>query len=189
MAAGEESDADLMRRVVEGDERAFGALMRRHKEAVYRVARRQLGDAEEAFDIVQQVFVSAWRNAERYDPARSLPAWLFAITVNACRDQRRRRAVRSFFFRAAPLDGPGAAQVADEAERIDARTERREALQRVEAAIAALPEALREAFLLYAMEGLSQKEAAEALRVSPKAVETRVARARRLIKAQLGIEE
>jgi RNA polymerase sigma-70 factor (ECF subfamily) len=189
VTAGEDSDADLMRRSADGDERAFGALMRRHKEAVYRVARRQLGDAEEAFDIVQQVFVSAWRNARRYDPERSLTVWLFRITVNACRDRHRRRAVRSFFFRAMPLEGPGAAQVADEDEGIEARIESRDQLARAEAAIAALPGSLREAFLLFAVEGLSQKEAAEALAVSPKAVEMRVARARRLIKAALGIED
>jgi RNA polymerase sigma-70 factor (ECF subfamily) len=188
VAHGEDSDADLMRRAADGDERAFGAVMRRYKEAVYRVARRHLADADEAFDIVQQVFVSAWRHADRFDPARSLPAWLFAITVNACRDRRRRRAVRSFFFRAARLDDAGV-QVADEAERIEVRAESRQELMRVEAAIAALPDALREAFVLFAVEGLSQREVAEALKVSPKAVELRVARARRRIKAQLGIED
>jgi len=185
--ADPDSDAHLARLAAAGDARAFAVLMRRHKEAVYRVARRHLGDRDEAFDVVQDVFVAAWRHLHRFDPARPLAPWLFRIAVNACRDRRRRRTVRSFFF-AAPLAGPGAVQVADESERIEARAESREELKRVEAAIAALSEGVREAFLLYVVEGLSQQEVAEALKVSPKAVETRVARARRQIKAQLGIE-
>lgn len=182
----DDSDAALMRRAAEGDERAFTAVMRRHKEAVYRVARRHLGDADEAFDVVQDVFVSAWRNIARYDPERPLHAWLFRIAVNACRDRHRRRAVRSFFFGAAPLEGPAGARLADEAEQVEQRTIDRDLLRRVDAAIAALPEKAREAFLLCVVEGLPQKEAADLLGVSVKAVETRVARARRLISEQLG---
>lgn len=183
-----DSDAALARRAVGGDERAFTALMRRHKEAVYRVARRHLGDADEAFDVVQDVFVSAWRNLARYDPARPLRTWLYRIAVNACRDRHRRRAVRSFFFRAAPLDAPGSVQVVDEAARVEDRVADRDALRRLEAAIAELPDATREAFLLHVIEGLPQKEVAEALGVTVKAVETRVARARRLLAEQMDRE-
>jgi RNA polymerase sigma factor (sigma-70 family) len=185
---GGDSDAALARRAAQGDERAFTALMRRHKEAVYRVARRHLGDADEAYDVVQDVFVSAWRNIDRYDPERPLPTWLFRIAVNACRDRHRRRAVRSFFFRAAPIEGPASAKVVDETERVEDRAVDRDQLRRVEAAIAELPEGAREAFLLCVVEGLPQKEAADVLGVTVKAVETRVARARRLLSEQLDDE-
>ena len=188
MSADADSDAALATRAAGGDDRAFTARMRRHKEAVYRVARRHLADADEAFDIVQEVFVSAWRNIGRYDPERPLTTWLFRITVNACRDRHRRRAVRSFFYRAAPMDGARAVQVADDAQRVEEHVIDREELRRVERAIAKLPARSREAFLLYAVEGLSQAEVAEALGVSVKAVETRVARARRLLAEALDRE-
>ncbi|MGD2131613.1 MAG: RNA polymerase sigma factor [Maricaulaceae bacterium] len=188
MSANVDSDAALAKRAAQGDERAFTALMRRHKEAVYRVARRHLGDADEAFDVVQEVFVSAWRNIARYDPERPLTTWLFRITVNACRDRHRRRAVRSFFYRAAPMDTPSSVQVSDDSQRVEDHVIDREELRRVERAIGELPERPREAFLLYAVEGLSQAEVADALGVSVKAVETRVARARRLLTEMLDRE-
>jgi RNA polymerase sigma-70 factor (ECF subfamily) len=97
--------------------------------------------------------------------------------------------VRAFFFRAAPLDGPDAVQVADMSAGADVQTESRQELARAEAAIAALPDGLKEAFLLFAVEGLSQKEAAEALGISAKAVELRVFRARKQIKAAMGSED
>jgi len=56
-----DTDAALATRAAAGDERAFTALMRRHKETVYRVARQHIGDADEAYDVVQDVFVSAWQ--------------------------------------------------------------------------------------------------------------------------------
>jgi RNA polymerase sigma-70 factor (ECF subfamily) len=182
----EESDAAVAGRATAGEHRAFTELMRRHKAAVYRIAWRHLGDADEAFDVVQDVFVKAWRSLDRYDPERPFSTWLFRITVNACRDRLRRRAVRSFFFGAASLDEPHAAQVADDSASPEARTAERENLRRVVAALARVPAGAREAFLLCAVEGLSHREAAEALGVTIKAVETRVARARKQIADELG---
>jgi len=174
-----DTDAALATRAAAGDERAFTALMRRHKETVYRVARQHIGDADEAYDVVQDVFVSAWRHLDQYDPTRLLSTWLYRITVNKCRDRHRRKVVRAFFFRAAPMDGPTAVQVVDETERVEDRAVDRDELRRVAAEIARLPVGTREAFVLNVVEGLPQKEVAEVLGVSVKSVETRVARARR----------
>ncbi len=163
--------------------------MRRHKDAVYQVARRNLADSDEALDVVQEVFVAAWRNIKKFDPERPMAAWLFRIAVNACRDRHRRRAVRAFFFRATPLDEPGARNVADVNERTEDRVMARDELRRLAHEIERLPQGAREAFVLNVIEGLSQGEAADALGVTVKAVETRVARARRLLAERLDIDE
>jgi RNA polymerase sigma-70 factor (ECF subfamily) len=173
-----ESDGELASRAATGDERAFTLLMRKHKEGLYRLVRRYVGDADEAYDLLQESFAAAWRGLDRYDPARPFEVWLRRVALNKCRDWSRRRFVRrlvrgvgaeSAELEAAP--DPGASP---EAALVDA-----EALRRLDRAVADLPPALKEPLILTALEGLSQQEAAALLGVSVKAVETRVYRARR----------
>jgi RNA polymerase sigma-70 factor (ECF subfamily) len=172
-------DAVLAARAIKGDRSAFNHIVRRHQEPLYRFIRRYVGDADEAYDLLQESFVSAWQAIGRYDPARPAATWLRRIALNKCRDWGRRRAVRRFFYGAATLDeaqaAPDAGSSAIEEESNDA------ALTSLDRAIAALPGQLKEPLLLTAFEGLSQAAAAEALGISAKAVETRVYRARKLI--------
>jgi RNA polymerase sigma-70 factor (ECF subfamily) len=93
-----ESDAELVRRARAGEERAYTLLMRRHKEALYRFARRYTGDSDEAYEIVQLTFISAWQALARFDTGRAFDTWLRAIALNKCRDKARRAKVRGFFF-------------------------------------------------------------------------------------------
>ena len=176
MPPPERDDATLVAAALAGDDRAFTDLMRRYKEPLFRFVRRYVGDADEANDIVQESFVAAWAALGGFDVARPVAVWLRRIALNKCRDWGRRRQVRQFFYAAMPLDSPvvrtlalvdGDERAADEAN-----------LGRLDAAIAALPRALKEALLLTAFEGMSHKLAAGVLGVSPKAVENRVHRAR-----------
>lgn len=188
MSDDDVSDIALVRRTVDGDQAAFNAIMHRYKERVFRIARRSLDDPDEAYDATQEVFVSAWRNLTRFDEARSLLAWLAKITINECRDRRRRRAVRAFFFRAAPIDGPEAARLADDDQLVERTVMARDELRQAQREIAALPDNLREAFILCVIEEMPQKEVAAILGVSVKAVETRVARARRVLTIRSSIQ-
>lgn len=169
-----ESDGALARRAAAGERAAFNSLARRYQEPLYRFIRRYVGDADEAYDLLQETLVAAWQALGRYDANRPALAWLRRIALNKCRDWGRRRAVRQFFFRAAPLEAAGATMAASTADE-DA------ALSRLDEAVAALPGQLKEPLLLTAFEGMSQHEAAEALGLTVKAVETRVYRARRLL--------
>jgi RNA polymerase sigma-70 factor (ECF subfamily) len=82
----------LVDRCVAGDEQAQAALYRAYVDTVYRLALWLLGEPSEAEEVAQDVFVRAFRALGRYDPARaSLGAWLRAITLNRCRNARRRR--------------------------------------------------------------------------------------------------
>ncbi len=177
---GDAIDAGLAARAWAGDQRAFGELMGRHKAWVYRFIRRHQPDAEEAYDILQETFTSAWGALRRYDPERPFHVWLRRIALNKCRDRARKAMVRRALFGSIGL---GAAaeppDVADPGPRPDTAAGANEAVQRLEAAIAALPGQLREPLVLTALEGMSQKEAAELLGVNVKVIETRIYRARK----------
>ncbi|RYY29484.1 MAG: RNA polymerase sigma factor [Sphingomonadales bacterium] len=150
--------------------------MERHREAVYRIVRGHVGDAEEALDVTQASFVSAFAALRRYDRARPFRAWLVRIALNKCHDWARRKRVRRFLAYALPF---GVAEdMADSAPGTETEVADREALSRAMTAIAALPDTLKEPLLLHAVEGWSQAETASILGISAKAVETRIYRAR-----------
>lgn len=158
----------------DGDEAAFAEIMRRHRAAIYRLVAICSGDPEEALDLTQDSFVAAYRNLARYDSSRPLRPWLSAIALNRCRDWRRRQRVRAMFLwddasaTAAPDDSPNPEAIAGD----------RHALDALRQEIARLPAKLRDVLVLRTIEGLSQAETAEALGITIKAVETRLARAR-----------
>jgi RNA polymerase sigma-70 factor (ECF subfamily) len=180
----EPSDQALTARSVKGEQAAFAILMRRHKGWLYRFVRRYVTDGEEAYDVLQESFASAWAALTRYDPDRPFEIWLRRIALNKCRDRARKAAVRRalFGFVGASEHRP---EVADPARGADSETASRQALARLEAAVAALPRGLKEPLVLTALEGLSHKEAGEILGLNPKAVETRVYRARKQLAAML----
>lgn len=178
-ARPDDSDAALAARAVKGDRPAFNRIVQRYQEPLYRFIRRYVGDADEAYDLLQETFVSAWQALSRYDPARPAATWLRRIALNKCRDWGRRRAVRRFFYGATSLEGSPAA--ADAAASVTVDDSNETALTHLDRAIATLPTQLKEPLLLTAFEGLSQIAAGEALGISAKAVETRVYRARKLL--------
>lgn len=176
MPADRMDDATAVAAALAGRQVGFGALMAAHREPVFRMIRGHLGSEADALDLTQEAFVAAFLALRRYDPARPFRGWILRIALNKCRDWSRRRAVRRFFTFAAPIDA--AIAVADEGQGPeDALASQRE-VAHIHAAIAALPDTLKEPLLLCALEGLSQDEAAAILGVSRKAVETRIYRAR-----------
>jgi RNA polymerase sigma-70 factor (ECF subfamily) len=179
-AADDGSDAGLVRQASAGDKIAFTTLIRCHQESLYRFIRRYVGDADEAYDLVQETFVSAWEALARFDRARPFEPWLRRIALNKCRDWSRRRSVRRFFYGARNIDTPGiqVAAPSPSHEDLDEQVDREHTLRQLDAAIASLPPALKEPLILTVFDGCTQQEAADALGISAKAVETRVRRAR-----------
>lgn len=176
--ADAEEDAAVRLRAAGGERHAFSLLMRETQQPVHRYIRRYVGDEGEALDLLQETYASAWLAIRRYDPARPFEAWVRRIALNKCRDWSRRRAVRRFFTSALSVEHPSARAVADTAPDPAARSEQREATAALEQALAELSPQLREALLLTTTEGLSQREAADLIGVTPKTIETRVYRAR-----------
>ncbi|PIB92819.1 RNA polymerase sigma factor [Caulobacter sp. FWC2] len=174
-------DAELARAAASGDERAYAELVRRHKDGLYRLLRRYVGDPDDAYEAAHEAFIAAWSALPRYDPNRPFGAWLKTIAINKARDRARRLAVRRFFFGSKSLEDSGALEVEDGGEAADATvmaTQRRGALDQ---AIAGLPDGLRGPLILTALEGCSHQEAGDILGLSAKTVEMRAYRARKLL--------
>src|SRR5436305_4769963 len=87
-------DRALLARHVDGDRAAFGELVRRHQDRLWRVALRTLGNPDDAADAVQDALVSAYRAAAAYRGEAAVTTWLHRIVVNACLDLVRRRNAR-----------------------------------------------------------------------------------------------
>ena len=180
-------DADLARLAAAGDDRAFGTLVRRHQHDLFRLLRRYLGSADEAQEAAHEAFLAAWGALRRYDPERPFGAWLRTIAINKARDRGRRIAVRRRLFGESPPGETAGPAWRDPAPLSDEALIEREGLASLERAITQLPRALKEPLLLTVLEGLSHKEAAEALGLSAKSIETRVYRARKRLAEQLAI--
>ncbi|WP_419815882.1 RNA polymerase sigma factor [Glacieibacterium sp.] len=179
------TDGELATLALAGRDRAFAEIMQRHRGALYRIVVGNVGDPDEALDLVQESFLSAHRALSRYDETRSMRGWLATIAVNKCRDWGRRRAVRRVFAFARRIDDV-AEQVPIDLPGQDVTTADRQDLAKVAHAVTELPEKLRETLVLRAIEGLSQAEVAAILGISDKAVETRLYRARAALSRAVG---
>ena len=169
----EPSDAELLRRHVTGDAEAFGQLFLRHRDRLWAVALRTMGDADEAADALQDAMISAFRRAADFRGDSAVTTWLHRIVVNACLDRMRRRAARPV---AGDLDllarTPQAAPDQDVA--LD-----------VLAALRTLVPDQRAALVMVDMLGYSVADTAEILGVSPGTVKSRCARGRARLLPQL----
>src|SRR5690348_6266517 len=173
----DDSDEALMLRVARGDERAFQLLSRRHTPVMLGLARRILGNAAEAEDVVQEAFIRVWTYAPRWRPLALFRTWLTRIVVNLCLDRKRRAPWVELEAAGDLIDpAPGAGEKAesDERERI------------VDAAIDKLPLRQRSAIVLTYTEGMSNAEVAEILDTSVSAVETLLVRGKQNLRRALG---
>jgi len=181
---GPASDDDLVRRYLEGDADAFAALVERHRDRVFRVCLRILGDAEDAADAAQDAFVSALRKLGTFRGDALFTTWLHRVAVNACYDVLRRRARQPSLRAVGPDDdpwpefGPAAPDHADEvAGGLDAA-----------GALARVPEEFRVAVVLADVEDLPYEEIARILDVPVGTVKSRVHRGRLALARAMGLD-
>lgn len=169
------SDSELLRRHAHGDHEAFGLLFTRHRNRLWAVALRTLGDREEAADALQEAMISAFRRAGSFRGDSAVTTWLHRIVVNACLDRVRRRAARPGVPAGdeRSLDGLalGAAEPADPAADLAAALD-------VDAALRMLPYEQRAALVLVDMLGYPVQAAADMLGVSVGTIKSRCARGR-----------
>ncbi|SDD72057.1 RNA polymerase sigma factor SigM [Streptomyces prasinopilosus] len=169
------SDQDLLTRHVEGDPEAFGELVRRHRDRLWAVALRTLGDREEAADAVQDALVSAYRAAHTFRGQSAVTTWLHRITVNACLDRARKTASR----KTSPVeDTERLDQLLEPHESASAPAERNDLHRQLIEAMGTLPPDQRAALVLVDMQGYPVAEAARILDVPTGTVKSRCARGR-----------
>ncbi|WP_098007563.1 RNA polymerase sigma factor SigM [Streptomyces sp. sk226] len=169
------SDSELLARHVAGDPDAFGELVRRHRDRLWAVALRTLGDREEAADAVQDALVKAFRAAHTFRGQSAVTTWLHRITVNACLDRVRKAASR----RTSPVDDPERLdQLLEPHESAEAPAVRQDLHRQLQKALDTLPAEQRAALVLVDMQGYPVAEAAEILEVPSGTVKSRCARGR-----------
>lgn len=180
--AGERGAARaLLAAAQRGDAAAQAEIFDSHKQLVARQIQRMTGDASAVDDLVQEVFISAFASLPGFRGDAQLQTWLHTIAVNKVRnwwDASRRRHAREERATRAPA-GP-VSTPHDE-------LEHREHLDRLYAALGALPDPLREAFTLRAIERMSLKEASDVLGIPISTVSYRTRRAEKLLCKALGI--
>jgi RNA polymerase sigma-70 factor (ECF subfamily) len=179
-------DGELVERWRAGDEVAFESLVRRHERRVFGVVLRMLGNREEAEDVAQEVFLNLHRNGHRFRKEARFSTFVYRVAVNAAlnrqRSLRRRRArVEGLMQRQeSGHDLPYTPRGPEDAV---LGNELRAKLQRE---ILELAEALRAPLVLHDVEGLPYAEIARILRVAEGTVKSRIHRARRALRRQLG---
>lgn len=177
MAAIDDPDEDLVRRVGRGDPAAIQALVARKLPRVLALAQRMLGDAVEAEDVAQDAMLRAWRQAPRWKPGRAkFDTWLHRVALNLCYDRLRRR-------REIPTDAPP--DRPDDGPAPDRGLEAADTGARVNAALARLPDRQREALVLCHYQELGNIEAAAAMEISVEALESLLSRGRRALRQAL----
>ncbi|WP_405972968.1 RNA polymerase sigma factor SigM [Streptomyces sp. NBC_00988] len=168
-------DDELLARHVAGDPDAFGELVRRHRDRLWAVALRTLGDREEAADAVQDALVSAYRAAHTFRGQSAVTTWLHRITVNACLDRARKAASR----KTSPVDDTERLeQLLEPHESASAPAERNDLHRQLLEALGTLPPDQRAALVLVDMQGYPVAEAARMLDVPTGTVKSRCARGR-----------
>jgi RNA polymerase sigma-70 factor, ECF subfamily len=183
LAHREYSDAETIQQVLDGNTAMFELLMRRYNERVYRAARSIVRDEQEAEDVMQQAYVNAFAHLRQFNGSAQFSTWLTKIAINeALARVRRRGRYEAFdddlsnvepFMSSNPAHGPERQAFAGELRGL------------LEWAIDALPDGMREVFVLREVEGLSTFEVAECLAVSEDVVKTRLSRGRAALRRVL----
>lgn len=180
-----EDDVDLMLRVKLGDAEAFNQLMDRHQRTVVNLIFRFTGDAENAEDLAQEVFLRIYRAAPRYEPKAKFFTYLYQVTLNLCRNERERNSRR----KATSLDSRGgddkAWEIADPEVGAETLVQRQEVAAQVQAAIQQLPQEQRQLLLLQRFQDLGYEELAEVTAQTVSAVKAKLHRARLALKKKL----
>jgi RNA polymerase sigma-70 factor, ECF subfamily len=186
------SDAVLVLRARAGDEAAFAGLVRRYERALFNYIRRIVGNAADAEDLFQDVFLRVFSNLNGFDVKKPFRPWLYRIATNRCRDHLRYRKLR----RTLSLSYAPEAGVATLAERVPASNPdpsvaaaEGELQERLEGALAALPLKHRTVFIMARYDGMPYEEIAASLGIPVGTVKSRMNKAVRDLTRAVEVDE
>ncbi|MCP4682677.1 MAG: sigma-70 family RNA polymerase sigma factor [Desulfobacterales bacterium] len=186
-----QDDAALIKAFQAGDKHAFDDLVIRHKDNIFNLCYRFLGDYEEANDCAQETFIKAYQSLKKFRFGSSFSTWLFRIGVNTCKNRLKSLDYR-FKKKTRRLDNPDMAnggnpsiQIADESPSPMIKLEKKERSILIQKAIDSLPKAKKTMIVLRDIEGLPYNEIAEITRFNLGTVKSRLARARSDLRKKL----
>lgn len=185
------SESDLLEGLRRGDPAAYRQFVEMNSASVYNVALKLLGDEQEAEDVLQETFMSAFQAIDSFEARSKLSTWLYRIAYNASLMRlRKRKQMTTFSLDRPPLDEDlaevsASRQLVDWSAVPDDELLTAEAREEMDRAIAELPEPLRSTFVLRDIQGLSGAETAEVLGITVQAVKTRLHRARMRLRDRL----
>ncbi len=182
------SDADdklAMERLRNSDDLALNEIMGRWTPRLGAYLTRLLGNEADASDILQETFVAVYRSRTRYQPKAKFSTWIFGIASNLARQKLRWRKRHPEVALELESEEPTAIQQDQFAESPSIKVQSYETASIVRSAVLSLPTELREALVLSSYEGLPQADIAKILGCSTKAIETRIYRARQLLRKML----
>jgi RNA polymerase sigma-70 factor (ECF subfamily) len=195
-AAAQLSDEVLVGRARGKDEAAFEELVNRYEDKLYRLAMRFVRNETDAQEILQEAFLSAWRNLPTFEGRAQFGSWMYRVTVNAAlmllRSRNRHPEVAvddvdpAALNEAVAENGQMMRSSSDWSQRPDEQLQSGEIRKHIQASVDVLPESLRTVFLLRDVEEMSTEDTAELLGLSVPAVKTRLHRARLVLREAIG---
>lgn len=176
-------EKDLVRASKQGDEEAFASLVKKYRVKVFNLAFSLTRDRDTADDLAQEVFIKAYFALPRFELRSEFGTWLYRITINHFRDFLR----KTGRMKRLSLDEIKESSIPQEDETMKREKERTEENRKkiVQQAIQILPEKHQVILTLRDIQGLSYEEITEILRISPGTVDSRLHRARKLLREKL----
>ncbi|PYQ97572.1 MAG: RNA polymerase subunit sigma-24 [Acidobacteria bacterium] len=172
------SAEDLVARCQAGDVEAFETIYRQHASRLYTLACRMAGSPEDGEDLLQEIFLQAYRKLGSFKGDATLGTWLYRLALNHCLDYVRSRRAKMNKLTSA-IEGEIACEPAARRETPIARLDLERAVER-------LPEGCREAFVLHDVEGFDHKEVGRLLGIAEGTSKSQVFKARMKLRALLG---
>ncbi len=182
-------DNALVSAYLEGNEDAFEALVYRYQDKLVNYLNNLLHDYELSVDLAQEAFIRVYKNADRYQGKYQFSTWIYRIATNLAIDEirRRERKGRFFFYTVMSFFQKDDKQfpLPDKRESPEKALDRKEKLDRLQAAIDTLPEKYRLAFMLKEVQELSYEETSRVLDISLGTAKSRIHRAKMLLREKL----
>lgn len=177
----EASDLELLHNVRAGDPHSYRLLVERYQSLIFTIALRMVRDYAEAEDLAQDIFLKAYRTLDSFREEASFKTWICRIASNHCIDWKRKHGKRQ--EQTAQVEE--AERLPDGAETPEQAILRQESRQEVRRVLEEMPEKYRTILLMYHFQGMSYKEIAEAQDISARTVETRLYRAKNLLRTAM----
>jgi len=180
-------DAVLVTQVLQGDQDAYGLLVQRHSRSLFALAYRVTGNQEDADEVVQETFLSAYRNLSRFEQRSNFGTWLYRIAMNCALDlkEKRRPEVGAMQIAEDPEPGEQQVQIASHAPDHDQLVFSGQVKEKIAAAMKLLSKTERAAFVMRHLEGKSIEEIAGVLGLKPNATKNSIFRAVQKMRQQL----